>query len=373
MRTQFIATLVLLLGLTIVINAQTLGDFSPKEDRGAYGPREFPSKDVYIANFSVNFELYNLRSTSTKGGFANKVMSGDTKASLAVGLDIPAATLQEITDDAYKSFVAELQANGFNIINPNAAANTPYYKDYERIDNMKMSLSEAPGVLTVYPSNTTFFVKGFKNSGKIKRQGMLSVVGLDDRMGEVMSYSKLSRDLNDATIINADMYVLFLDITPPYQGKGAKLTANTNLRLSAYDALKSRMTKGKNSLTDKLGITASKNKEVTATAQTVIDFVAGRNKIGGSALGTYKGVLKKNLAINGVLGKEKVQSYAKTQNSYIGVETAFGKMYTTEDIAVENTAIIKADAGKYENGVEQALQTFLKYHVDEFHNKFFKK
>ena len=133
------------------------------------------------------------------------------------------------------------------------------------------------------------------------------------------------------------------------------------------------MTEGKNSFTDKIGITASKNKEFTATARTAIDFVAGRNKIGGSALGTYTGVLKKDLTISGVVSQEKVQAYAKTQNDYLGVETAFGKMYRTEDIAVENTAIIKADAGKYENGVEQALQTFLKHHVGEFNDKFFKK
>lgn len=373
MKTRFILSFALLLGLTMVINAQSLGDFSPKEARGAYGPRKFPSKDVYIAYFAVNFELYNLRSTSTKGGFANKKLSGDTKASLAVGLDIPAATLQQITNEAYKGFVAELQAKGFNVLNPDAAANAPYYEGYQRIDNMEMSLSEAPGVVTVYPSNTTFFVKSFDNSGKIKREGMFSVIGLANRQDEVMSYSKLSRDLNDATIINADMYVLFLDIDKPYQGKGAKLTANTNLRLSSYDALKSRMTSGKNSFTDKIGITASQNKEYTTTARTVIDFVAGRNKIGGSALGTYTGVLKKDLAINDVVSQEKVQSYARTQNSYLGVETAFGKMYRTENIAVENTAIINADAGKYETGVEQALQIFLKHHVGEFHDKFFKK
>ncbi len=374
MRTRFIIAITLLFGLATAVKAQTLGDFVPKEDRGAYGPREFPSKDVYIASFAVNFQLYNLRSTSTKGGFANKMLSGDTKASLAVGLDIPASTLQQITDEAYKGFVAELEANGFNVLNPDAAANAPYYENYERIDNMEMSLSEAPGVITVYPSNTTFFVKGFNNSGKIKRAGMFSVIGLADRLDEVRSYPKLSRDLNDATIVNADMYVLFLDVKKPYQGNGAKLTANTNLRLSAYDALTSRVATNtdKNSFTNKIGLTAPGSKEVTATARTAIDFVAGRNKIGGSPLGTYTGVLKKDLAITGVVAQEKVESYAKTKNDYIGTETAFGKMYRTENISVENTALIKADAGKYGKGVEQALHAFLKHHVGEFKDKFFK-
>lgn len=201
---------------------------------------------------------------------------------------------------------------------------------------------------------------------------MFSVIGLADRLDEVGSYPKLSRDLNDATIVNADMYVLFLDVKKPYQGNGAKLTANTNLRLSAYDALTSRVATNtdKSSFTNKIGLTSPGSKEVTATARTAIDFVAGRNKIGGSPLGTYTGVLKKDLAITGVVAQEKVESYAKTKNDYIGTETAFGKMYRTENISVENTALIKADAGKYGKGVEQALHAFLKHHVGEFKDKF---
>lgn len=46
-------------------SAQSLDEFSPKENRGTYGPRKFTSKDVYIANFSVNSQLYNLRTATT--------------------------------------------------------------------------------------------------------------------------------------------------------------------------------------------------------------------------------------------------------------------------------------------------------------------
>lgn len=361
----------LLMGLSFA-NAQSLGDFNPKEHRGSFGPREFPSKDIYIANFSVNFQLYNLRTTSTKGGFSGSMFSGKTKASLAVGLDIPASTLQQITDEAYQAFVSELKAKGFNVLNAEAAANTKYYEGYQRLDNMEMSLSEAPGVLTVYPSKTTFFVKGFDSSGKIKREGMLSVVGLTDRADEVASYTKLSQELQNATIVNADMYVLFLDIKKPYQGNGANLTANTNLRLTANGDLKSRVATNTNAnFTNKIGLTRKGSKEVSMSAKTAIDFVAGRNKIGGSPLGTYQGILKKDLQINGVVAEEKVEAYAKSDTDFMGTETAFGKMYQADNISVENTALIRADAGKYENGVEKALEAFLKHHVGEFKSKFF--
>jgi hypothetical protein len=372
MKLSQLLLLVLVLDITAV-QAQALGEFVPKEDRGTYGPRKFKSKEVYIANFSVNFQLYNLKTSSTKGGFSNGMLSGKTKASLAVGMDLPAATLQQITDEAYQQFVADLKAKGFTVLNGDAAANTKYYEGYQRFDNMEMSLSEAPGMVTVYPSNTVFFVKGFNKNGQVKREGMFSFVGIGDRSDVIGSYPKLSQDLNDATIINADLFVLFLEVKKPYQGEGAHIVANTDLRLSADGHVDSRVARNTNSksFTNKVGLTSPGTKEVTVTTITAIDFVSGRNKIGGSPYGTYTGILKKDLAINDVIGKEKIQSYAKSDNDFIGVETAFGKMYRADNISVENTALIKADASKYQAGVTLAITTFLKHHVNEFKTKFF--
>ena len=56
MKAKLIITMVLFMELTTV-NAQSLGNFSPKEDRGSMGPRKFIYKDIYIANFSVTFQL----------------------------------------------------------------------------------------------------------------------------------------------------------------------------------------------------------------------------------------------------------------------------------------------------------------------------
>lgn len=375
MKAKLIITMVLFMELTTV-NAQSLGNFSPKEDRGSMGPRKFISKDIYIANFSVNFQLYNLKTASTKGGFADIMLSGNTQASLAVGLDIPTATLQQIADEAYQKFVADLKAKGFNVLNGDAAATTKYYEGYQRLENMKMSLSEAPGMVTVYPSNTIFFVKGFTKNGQKKQGGTGGVLnramnddGRNSIVNEISTYTKLSAELNDATIVNADMYVLFLDVQKPYQGNGAKITANTNLRLAAYEHIKSRI--ANNTATSKMGLTG-KSKEKNYLCVSAIDFVSGRNKIGGSPIGTYSGVLKSDLQINGVVGKEKIESYAKTNQDFIGTETAFGKVYRADNISVENTALIKTDANKYEKGVEQAITTFLSHHVNEFKTKFFK-
>ena len=363
-----IKAVVFLLGLSAALSAQNLGEFHPKTT-GLNGAKKFKSKDIYIAGFSVNFQLYNLKTATTKGDFVNRMLSGSTKASLAVGLDIPAATLQQLADEAYQKFKQDLKAQGFNVLEGDAAANTTYYEGYQRLEHMKMSLSEAPGILTVYPSNGVFFVKGFNNTGKIKREGMLSFMGVADRSDEVASYPRLSQELNDAAIVNVDVYVLFLDVKKPYQGNGARITANTDLRLAAYDYVESRVSN--NSATTRLGLTGS-TKEKGVTCISSIDFVQGRNKIGGSPLGVYTGILKDDLQIEGVLGSEEIEAYAKTDRDFIGTETAFGMMYRADDISVENTALIRANAAQYYNGVNHALQTFLHHHVSEYKNKHFK-
>src|SRR5690554_5497591 len=112
---RLVIAITFFIGLSTIISAQSLGDFKPKENRGPMGPRKFKSKDVYVANFSVNFQLFNLKTASTSDEFSGRTLSGNTKASLAVGLDIPVETLQQITDEAYQKFVKDLEANGFNV------------------------------------------------------------------------------------------------------------------------------------------------------------------------------------------------------------------------------------------------------------------
>ncbi len=374
MQKKTFAICMLVFSIFIHGNSQSLGEFKPKSTK-INGANKFNGKAIYIANFSVNFQLYNLKTASTKGGFSNNTLSGNSKASLAVGLDIPSDVLQDITNEAYRQFVADLEADGFTILHGDAASNTQFYEGGQRFENMEMSISEAPGMLTVYPQNTVFYVKGFNKDGQKKQGGVsasfnraLNDDGRNSIVDEIRTYPKLSDELDNATIVNADLYVLFLDVKKPYQGNGAKITANTNLRLAAYDHINSRVSN--TSATTKLGITGS-TKEKNYLCVSAVDFVQGKNKIGGSPLGTYSGLLKEDLSIEKVLGNEKIQAYAKSDKDYMGVETAFGKMYRADAISVENTASIHADATSYQTGVTAALHTFLKYHVNEFLRKHF--
>lgn len=307
MKASLIITMAFFMGLTAV-NAQSLGDFKP----GKAGPKslerpKFDNKNVYIADFAVHYQVYSEKSASTKGGSGifGKVM-GATKTSLAVGLDISDATLQNITNKAYADFIADLQAKGFNVMKAEEAKNTDYYKDYKYSTNLNMIASNSiEGAITVHPQNVGFFYK----------------------QGASTNTTKLSKELNDAAVVRIDLYVEFVETRGSNKsGIGTNVVAKTNLVLSENN--------------------------------TIAHFIVGRNKIGGSPLGEYQGVLKKDLDIDGVIKEEKITNYVASDYDNWGTSTAFGTVYSAKNKATSKAAIVPADTKKYEKGVEQAINTF---------------
>jgi hypothetical protein len=356
------------LSLSIISVAQSLGDFTPKDD--LYGKRKLESKEIYIANFSVNYQIYNESEKKTASEFTGFKLTGNSKAALAVGLgNISEKDLQELTNEVYNNFIADFKAKGFTIINGDAAAQTDFYEGYERVENGEMSLAEAPGVITVYPENTVFFVKGYTASGQKKQGGFFGSVnrfqgnsGMDQRETEIRRYPKLSNDLNGANIVDVDLYILFLNDEKSYQGRGAKIKVKTNLRLSANDSFVS--TAKNNSLTTKLGITSSK-KTVYTTCNSRIDIVQGKNGIAVSPLAQYGGKMKKSLAVNEVILEETISSFAQAQTS-MGTQNITGTTFRAEGKSTETAALISVEPVVYKSGVRMAIDTFLKHHVETF-------
>lgn len=307
---------------TSILIAQTLGEFKPvKSGPKTLESRKFETKEVFIADFAVHFQVYAEESTTNKGGtsFVKGIM-GKAKASLAVGLDIPTATIEKITNDSYANFVADLKAQGFNILNPEVAKNTNYFKDYKYSTNLAMIPSPTKeGGLLVHPQNTGFYYKDKRTNAP---------------------YTKLSAELNDAAVIRVDVYIDFVKMGDFNKGFGASVNAKTNL--------------------------------VVSEQNTIVHFIVGKNKIGGSPLAEYQGILKKDLDIDGVIKEEKITSYAQSDYDNKGVETAFGTLYTAKNTTSSKVALVPADANKYEIGVKEAINMFLEHHIKEFYSKFYK-
>ncbi len=318
MKTKLFLTITLLMSFT-AIHSQTLGDFKPgKSGPSSLEKRKFESKNVYIADFAVHYQVYAEESTTNKGGTGLvRGTMGKTKAAIAVGLDLPASTLQSITDRAYNNFVEDLKAKGFTILPADAAKITNYYAKYSYSNHLQMMPSTTmEGGIAVHPQNVGFYYK---------------------EKGPYASYAKLSSELNDAAVIRVDIYVQFVETISFNKGFGASVNAKTNL--------------------------------VVSDKNTIAHFIVGRNKIGGSPLAEYQGVLKKEWDINGVIREEKISASVQADYDNIGTQTAFATVYSAKNKTSAKTAMVSTDAAKYEKGVTQAITTFLNYHLGEFQRK----
>ncbi|MCH5715386.1 hypothetical protein [Niabella hibiscisoli] len=182
--------------------AQTLGDFKPKDQ--SYGLNKIKSNRLYIASFTVNYQVYNEKEDFKQGGsMLGGGYKGDAKSSLSVGLEnITEAGVQSITDRLYQAFVSQLKAKGIDIITADEAGKTETYSDFIKMSGGKINEAQFPGMLASSPAGYEYFVKKVEKSGKEKTGGFLN--------NPAFVHAKLSKDLNDATIADIDLFVLFV-------------------------------------------------------------------------------------------------------------------------------------------------------------------
>jgi hypothetical protein len=186
-------------------------------------------KRVYIQKFRALFEVYEEASASTSGSKnerANRTTTvSGTKTSMGVqlsGVDIP--DFQKIVDDAYADFVAQLEADGFEIISADEAGKTDYYSGYTKIKGGASSTDQATGYVMVTPTGYDYWVKAVSSNGREK--GTFTDTS-----------SKLSKDLDDAYVAEATFIFPFVNLdassTSFANYASSKVKADINLRLAA--------------------------------------------------------------------------------------------------------------------------------------------
>ncbi len=163
------------------------------------------SKEVYLGQFSVTFVTKDKASATSESGMFSKDRAY-AKAILKSELKgIPQETMQAITEEAYKNFVAKLEADGYVIRSyKELTAN----KDWEKIDTL-----ETP----YQPSSVGSFFKGDKGKTlTFTPEGMdlLYYKSYPAVPGVPMVYdlAKLAGDL-DYPVIMADYRVHFANLS----------------------------------------------------------------------------------------------------------------------------------------------------------------
>lgn len=355
MKTKFKLVVIIIFLVSIAFgHAQTLGDFKPSDDAYGLGKLKDKQKKIYISNFNVNYQLYNEKQKTQKGGslFRDKGVKGDATAELSVGLaSLSQDDFQSTTDALYQDFIAMLKKEGFEIITAEKAGATETYQGWKKATGPFIQES-MPGMLQSVPSGYSFFYEEKSAVGSFlgeKFQGLSKIP------------QKVSKDLNDAVVVDVNLYVFFMKDTYAFQGGAANIKIKTALSLVANEVVSAKSD-------DKSLLFRKQVEYVTGSSQ--IYFVCGKDRINGGTESSYTGGLKGDLSIGDVIEEKKMQSYAKGNVDFIGTDNYYRKIYSAANKTSSNTTIIPVDVEKYKKGVKLAGTQFLKYHVDAFSSKF---
>lgn len=345
---RFIFTAIIMLMLCITTNAQTIGEFKPKDQSYGLGKLKNSNKRIYIANFSVNYQIYNEKEKFKQGGSQlGGGMKGDASTEVSVGLEgLDEKTVQDITDKLYKDYIDKLNAKGMIIVSADEAAKTEAFEDYMKVTGGKVSMAEIPGVMSTAPTGFEYLIKGLDKKGKAKKGGFLG--------NAASRYPKISKDLGDAIVSNVNITVLFVRDQQAFQGNGAKLKVKTDLRIVANDAVV---------MTDNDSWIKMKGGNTVTAVNSTVDFYHG--KIGMGATTAYVGTLGKDIAIGGVVDGATITSYA-AGGFDAGTKTMYGTYYSARNGSNSNAKVVKVDAEKYSAGVYQGASKLINFHTDEF-------
>lgn len=349
MKIQTHSLLIALLIGTATSQAQTLGEFKPKETK--YGLNKAKdAKKIYISNFSVNYQVYNEKEDFKQGGsMFGGGSKGDAKAQLSIGLTgLSENDVQLITDKLYQDFLAQIKAKGLQVVTADEASKLDSYADYVRLQGGKASLAQYPGMMTTAPTGYEWFVKKVDKDGKAKSGGFLN--------NPAMMYPKLSKDLDNAIIANVNMFVMFVQDQAAFQGAGANIKVKTNLRLAGQEAI---------TMTSDAKIKMKGQNEIVPITSAV-GFYHGKMGMGSTT--SYVGTLSRGLGIDGVIEDTKLQSFAKNDVDAMGTTMGMYRVFMPDNIDSKSTKTINVDNKKYTDGVYSATKMFLEHHTLGFLN-----
>ena len=344
MKLNTIIALITIMFIGVSLQAQNVSEFKPKAMKYGLNKLKNNPKKVYIASFNVNFEVYKEAiDYKASGGFRNTA-KGEATARAAIGLEgLQKEHIQTKVDQLYNEFVQDLQSKGLILINPDQAGKTETYSGWAKASGPYIIESGSPGVLTCVPKNYSFFYKKETKSGK-KKKGF---------MGGQFVPQKLSKDLDNAVVVDVNLYVMFSENGDNWlRGKGAQVKLFTNYRLiNSYTISAPKENK----------VIGFKGAQSAETVSSTITYTQGKQGLGAKT--AYTGLIKKDLEINGVIKKEKVVVNAKQG---MATATSITPIVIVGPAYSKQTKWINVDSKKFAEGMYQAISKFVKYHNNQF-------
>jgi len=346
---KFSLFLSLLLSFVLTgVYAQSLGDFKPNDDSFKPGKIDKGTKEMYIANFVINFEVYKEAIDKKREGGFGRTVKNASKAKAAVGLStLDKESLQATADKLYADFVAEMKDKGYSLISAEEAGKTAYYEGWKKVTGPSIFEIGLPGILAVVPSGYSYYYKE-QNAVSNKLAGFAK--GSQD----------LSQELNDAVVADISLVYAFTEVSKGWNiEEAAKVKIDVNYRLAhIYHFSNEKTEEARGRITKYLDTSKQE-----ATLSSYANFTRGKLKIGGSPESQYAGSLKSCLEINDVLKKEKIVAYSKQTRATATIQNPV--VIIRGDNYSETTKWLEPDGIKYSEGMYNAGSKFLSYHTAE--------
>ncbi|WP_305983193.1 hypothetical protein [Roseivirga thermotolerans] len=338
---KYLTLTVLLLSLSMPVHAQQIGEIELKES--GFGQKKLSKapKKIFISEFNINYQLaYSQTSIARGGRELGGGYRGDATASLSVAIpDIDLNELQKITDRAYEDFVSTLKAKGFEIVEPDVAAQTELLSDWERLPGGHISEAQFPGYIATMPSGRDFFVRRITKKGRTKN-------------GVFEYATKLSKQLDGAIIVKMNLAIPFVEEAEGGVSKSlrktigglAKVVVKPNFRLANYESVQVSQTN-------------------TLTIQTNSSYIYMESLKDQAQV---QHALKKDVEIGGVFEDKKYKAMQKADQDLWGSGNGFYTVFSYDDRELEKTQAIPCDPQKYLSGVGQVISGYVKNSLNGF-------
>ncbi len=316
-----ILTICIGLLFTLGLSAQSVGDYKIV-DKGSSNKRmKKKPKRVLISDFQVTYQVGFTQTDEKQGGrmFGGGV-KGDSKASLTLAIPgISEQELQQITNELYAEYVAELKSQGFEIVSIDELWNHKAYVK-KREDRWEKVSSTGPlpgfyfGNVRTRPEGVTF----------------ITTKGTTD--GSPLSAKQVSYTYGTNMKVEADADFIMNNVV---------------IAVTSFDDNKGAASK-------MLG-RMSKTAKVKAKANFKINGTYSYNNFN-----YYSKFSVEELPINGVLKEQKFEAMQVADRDSWGTDMGMFKVYRADNWEISQATIVNCDPQKYKAGAKLGGSAFLK-------------
>lgn len=281
-----------------------------------------PAK-VYIRSFKVYYQMIAEAEKTNHGGrqFGGGAYKGDATARMCVAVKgVDPEQLQQLTNDLYNQFVAQLKAENLEVYTADEIPAIEFYEGWEKITGPHINEEQLKGYLMVAPANYSYYVKRVTEKGKEK----------DTFIDKAY---KVSEELEDMIVADVNINVASLWLDASAKLGSAKVKGGPFLRIAPGSTIK---------------------------------FQSGRlNKLNAAPLTASMVLVKKPLVINGVFEAEKFKVVADKQTTTLS-SFSYAPFFTVNDVSLDVTNYAECDGVVYIEKVSNHSQQFMQQGLEQF-------